>query len=192
MRINREIRAQRVRVIDKDGSQLGVLTLIDALSRAEAAGLDLVEISPSADPPVCKIIDYGKYRYQQTKKEKESKKSQHQVKVKEIKVKPNTDEHDLLTKLRHAREFIGKGNKVRITCMFRGREMMHPEFGEKVVKRMCRDLADIATAESPAKMLGRNLSVVLAPGGKKKNVTTTYEGRSHAKNETAKSDVSTL
>lgn len=191
MRINREIRAPRIRVIDNNGNQLGVLTLIDALTRAEAAQLDLVEISPSADPPVCKIIDYGKYRYQQTKKEKESKKSQHQVKVKEIKVKPNTDEHDVQTKLRHAREFIAKGNKVRITCVFRGREMMHTEFGEKVVKRMCQDLADIATAESPAKMLGRNLSVVLAPGGKKKNHTTT-QGKNYAKDENSKSGVSTL
>ncbi len=158
-----------MRVIDKDGEQLGVLTLIDALTRAEAAGLDLVEISASADPPVCKIIDYGKYRYQQTKKEKESKKSQHVVKVKEIKVKPNTDEHDLQTKTRHAREFITKGNKVRISCMFRGREMMHTEFGEKVVTRLCNDLSDIAAPESPPKMMGRILSVVLAPGAKKKN-----------------------
>ncbi|HVX00068.1 MAG TPA: translation initiation factor IF-3, partial [Candidatus Babeliaceae bacterium] len=102
MRVNREIRAARVRVIDKDGNQLGVLTLLDAIHRAEQVGLDLVEIAPTADPPVCKIIDFGKFRYQQTKKEKESKKSQHQVKVKEIKIKPNTDEHDLLTKLRHA------------------------------------------------------------------------------------------
>ena len=196
MRINREIRAPRVRVIDKDGEQLGVLTLIDALNRAEATGLDLVEISPSADPPVCKIIDYGKYRYQQTKKEKESKKSQHQVKVKEVKVKPNTDEHDIQTKLRHARDFIAKGNKVRITCVFRGREMMHTEFGERVVKRMCQELADIATAESPAKMLGRNLSVVLAPGGKKKPTTTTpttqAQGKNHAKDEAAKSDAGAL
>jgi len=194
LRINREIRAPRIRVIDKDGNQLGVLTLIDALTRSEAVGLDLVEISPSADPPVCKIIDYGKYRYQQTKKEKESKKSQHQVKVKEIKVKPNTDEHDVQTKLRHAREFIAKGNKVRITCTFRGREMMHTEFGEKVVKRMCQDLADIATTESPAKMLGRNLSVVLAPGGKKKSNTpvTTTQGKNYAKDENSKSDVGAL
>ncbi|MBS0615464.1 MAG: translation initiation factor IF-3 [Verrucomicrobia bacterium] len=171
MRINREIRAPRMRVIDKDGNQLGVLTLIDALSRAEQVGLDLVEIAPNAVPPVCKIIDFGKYRYEQAKKEKESRKSQHQVKVKEVKLKPNTDEHDLQTKLRHAREFITKGNKVRITCVFRGREMMHTEFGLKVVKRMCEDLSDIATPESPAKLLGRNLSVVLAPGGKKKNHT---------------------
>ena len=172
MRINREIRAARVRVIDKDGGQLGVLLLSEALMRAEQAGLDLVEISASSDPPVCKIIDYGKYRYQLTKKEKENKKSQHQVKVKEVKVKPNTDEHDLQTKIKHSREFIAKGNKVRITCMFRGRELMHPEFGEKVVQKMCEDLSDIATPESPAKLLGRSLSVVLAPGAKKKAVAS--------------------
>ena len=156
MRVNREIRASKVRVIDQDGDQLGVLTLVDALHRAEETGLDLVEISASADPPVCKIIDFGKYRYQQTKKERESKKSQHQVKVKEVKVKPNTDEHDVQTKLRSAREFIAKGNKVKITCVFRGREMMHPEFGQKVVKRMCTDLADIATPESPAEIFRKS------------------------------------
>lgn len=169
LRINREIRAPKVRVVDKDGGMLGVLTLAEALAKAEGVGLDLVEIAPSADPPVCKIIDFGKYRYQLTKKEKEQKKSQHQVKVKEIKIKPNTDEHDLVTKLKHAREFIVKGNKVRITCMFRGREMLHQEFGHRAVKRMIDDLSDIAAPESPAKMLGRNLSVVLAPGAKKKN-----------------------
>ncbi len=168
MRINREIRASRVRVIDKDGNQLGVLTLMDAISRAEQVGLDLVEISASADPPVCKIIDFGKYRYQQTKKEKESKKSQHQVKVKEIKVKPNTDDHDLQTKMRHAREFLAKGNKVKITCVFRGREMAHTEFGVRIVQKMCDDLADIANPESPAKLFGKMLTVVLAPGAKKK------------------------
>jgi translation initiation factor IF-3 len=166
LRVNREIRASRVRVIDKDGNQLGVLTLLDAIHRAEQVGLDLVEIAPTADPPVCKIIDFGKYRYQQTKKEKESKKSQHQVKVKEIKVKPNTDEHDIETKLRHARKFIAEGNKVKITCTFRGREMMHPEFGKKVIERMCTDLGDIATAEANPKFFAKTLSVVLAPGSK--------------------------
>lgn len=168
MRVNREIRAAQVRVIDKDGGQLGVLSLAEAMQQAELAGLDLVEISATSEPPVCKIVDFGKFRYQQTKKEKENKKAQHQVKVKEIKVKPNTDEHDILTKLRHAKEFIAKGNKVRITCSFRGREMQHTEFGERVVRRMCEDLSDVATAESPLKMLGRNLSVVLVPGAKKK------------------------
>lgn len=157
-----------MRVIDKDGNQLGVLTLVDALHRAEEVGLDLVEIAPTADPPVCKIIDFGKYRYQQAKKARESKKSQHEVKVKEVKLKPNTDEHDVQTKLRSAREFIEKGNKVKITCVFRGREMMHPEFGQKVVERMCTGLADIATPESPAKFFGKALTVVIAPGTKKK------------------------
>lgn len=168
LKINREIRAQKVRVIDNDGSQVGVLSLAEALAKAELAGLDLVEISPAADPPVCKIIDYGKFRYQQTKKEKEQKKTQHQIKVKEIKIKPNTSEHDLTTKIKHAREFIAKGNKVKLTCVFRGREMAHPEFGEKVMIRICDDLADVATPDSPAKLFGRSLTMVLAPGGKKK------------------------
>jgi len=155
-------------VIDKDGNQLGVLTMMDALSRAEHAGLDLVEIAPSADPPVCKIVDFGKYQYQQTKKEKESKKHQVKVKVKEVKVKPGTDDHDLATKLRHAREFIAKGNKVKITCTYRGREMARPEFGMKVVRGLCESLADVATPEAPPKLFGRALTVVLAPGAKKK------------------------
>lgn len=171
MRVNREIRAPRVRVIDQDGTQLGIMTMSEALYKAEHAGLDLVEISAGSEPPVCKIIDYGKYRYQITKKEKESKKSQHQVKVKEVKIKPNTDENDIRTKLKQAREFISKGDKVRITCVFRGREMQHPEFGEQVVKRMCDELADVAMTESEAKFLGRNLSVVLAPGARKKGST---------------------
>src|SRR5580698_1947257 len=116
--------------------------LAEALAKAELAGLDLVEIAPSAEPPVCKIIDFGKYRYQLTKKEKEQKKSQHQVKVKEIKLKPNTDEHDLMVKIKHAREFVAKGNKVRVTCVFRGREMLHPEFGKRIIERICEDLSD--------------------------------------------------
>ncbi len=168
LRINREIRVPKVRVVDEDGGQVGVLTLLEALTRAEQAGLDLVEIAPNAEPPVCKIIDYGKYRYQLTKKEKEQKKAQHQVKVKEIKIKPNTDDHDIEVKMKHAREFIAKGNKVRVTCMFRGREMLHSEYGRRAVQKFCDDLADVAAPESPPKMLGRNLSVVLAPGAKKK------------------------
>ena len=159
-------------MIDKDGGQVGVLTLPEALQKAELAGLDLVEIAPSAEPPVCKIIDFGKYRYQLTKKEKEQKKSQHQVKVKEVKLKPNTDEHDLMVKIKHSREFIAKGNKVRITCVFRGREMLHTEFGRRIIDRMCEDLSDVAAPESPARMLGRSMSVVLAPGAKKKTANS--------------------
>ncbi|HSX12477.1 MAG TPA: translation initiation factor IF-3 [Rhabdochlamydiaceae bacterium] len=190
MRVNRQIRAPRVRVIDKDGSQLGVLPITEALMRAENAGLDLIEISAGSDPPVCKIIDYGKYRYQMTKKEKESKKSQHQVKVKEIKMKPQTDEHDLQVKTRHAREFITKGNKVRLTCVFRGREMQHPEFGERVIKKMIDDLSDIAIPESNAKLLGRSLSVVLAPGVvKKKAAPQSKEGATEEKKINAQNEI---
>ncbi len=163
-----------MRVIDKDGEQLGILSVPEAIAKAELAGLDLVEIAPNAEPPVCKIIDYGKYRYQMTKKEKESKKSQHQVKVKEIKIKPTTDDHDVQVKARHAREFIQKGDKVRITCVFRGRELAHPEIGRKAVEKFCEDLSDIATPESEAKLMGRNLSTVLAPGGKKKATQDTH------------------
>lgn len=167
MRINREIRAEKIRVVSEDGALLGVMTPREAILQAEQAGLDLVEIAPNAKPPVCKIIDYGKFRYHQTKKEKDSRKSQHQVKVKEIKLKPNIDVHDFQTKVKHAREFITKGNKVRITCMFRGREMLHLNLGEKVVLRFCEELADIAAPESPPKQMGKSLSTVLNPTGKK-------------------------
>lgn len=167
MRVNRQIRALKVRVIDKNGQQLGVIPIQQAMSLAEADQLDLVEIAPNAQPPVCKIIDYGKFRYQQTKKEKESKKSQHQVKVKEIKLKPNTDEHDLQVKIKHAREFLEKGNNVRVTCVFRGREMAHPEIGKRIVKKIIESLADLATTDETPKIMGRSLSVTLMPGAKK-------------------------
>lgn len=178
LRVNRQIRASRVRVIDQDGKQQGILPIQQAQSLADSAGLDLVEISPNADPPVCKIVDYGKYRYHQTKKEKESKKSQHQVKIKEIKVKPTTDAHDLQFKLKHAREFIEKGNKVKFTCMYRGREMAHPEVGERTVQKLIDGLADIATPEGEPKLMGKSLSVTLAPGVKK-----TKEKKSESENE---------
>lgn len=168
MKVNREIRASKVRLINHLGEQVGIVSLQEAMALADEAGLDLVEVVPGASPPVCKIINYGKFRYDQTKREKESKKAQHQVKIKEVKIKPNIDPHDFDTKLRHAREFIEKGHKVKITCTFRGREMMHPEFGEKLLRKMCDTLEDIATPEVPQKMLGRILTIVLAPGGKKK------------------------
>ncbi|NGX63866.1 MAG: Translation initiation factor IF-3 [Candidatus Anoxychlamydiales bacterium] len=168
MRINRQIRATKVRLISKEGKQVGVLTITDALKLAEEEDLDLVEIAPNANPPVCKIIDYGKYKYQQIKKEKESKKAQHQVKIKEIKFKPNIDTHDFLTKEKHAKEFIEKGYKVRVVCTFRGREMLHVELGEKIIKRLIEDLQDIAAVEAPIKLMGKNMSTVLAPIGKKR------------------------
>lgn len=180
MRINRQIRAPKVRVIDSVGKQVGILSIQEAQTLADAAGLDLVEIAPTAKPPVCKIIDYGKYRYQVTKKEKESKKAQVQVKVKEIKVKPNTDDNDLRVKINHAREFVQKGNKVRLTCMFRGREMQHPEFGTRIIQKIIDSLADIATPEAPLKQMGRSLSVVIAPG-KKKNKEIKHENTESSK-----------
>jgi translation initiation factor IF-3 len=172
LKVNREIRAPKVRVISHTGEQIGVISIQEALAMADAEGLDLVEIVPGSNPPVCKIINFGKFRYDQTKREKESKKSQHQVKIKEIKLKPNTDDHDLETKIRHAKEFLSKGNKVKVTCTFRGREMAHPEIGDRLVQRFCMSLEDVAMAESPPKMMGRMLIAVLAPGAKKKKETT--------------------
>ena len=167
MRINREIRADKVRVITENGEQLGIMYLREALMKAEDMGLDLVEIAPTAKPPVVKIIDYGKFRYHQQKKEKEGKKAQVQIKVKEVKLKPNIDIHDFQTKLKHAREFILKGNKVRISIVFRGREMLHIDLGQRVVGDFCRELADISVVEAPAKLMGRTMTTVLAPSGKR-------------------------
>lgn len=168
MKVNREIRAPKVRVISHTGEQVGVVPLYEALAMAEEQGLDLVEIVPGSSPPVCKVMNFGKFRYDQSKREKENKKASHQIKVKEIKLKPNIDAHDLETKTKHAREFLISGNKVKITCTFRGREMMHPEIGDKIVQTMCQQLEDVSIAESPAKMMGRMLLVVLAPAAKKK------------------------
>jgi len=168
LRINKEIRAPKIRLIGKDGKQVGIVSNAEAQSHAQKDGLDLVEISPNAAPPVCKIVDYGKYRYQMTKKERESKKGQHQAKLKEIKVKPNIDEHDLQTKMRHAKDFLEKGNKVKVTCMFRGREMAHKDIGERLIKKIVEDLKEIAVCETPMKMFGRFLTVVLAPHKNKK------------------------
>lgn len=171
-RINRQIRAFKVRLIGPDGKQVGVVPTKEALILAESAGLDLVEIAPNVDPPVCKVIDYGKFRYDQTKREKESKKAQHQVKIKEIKVKPNIDEHDFMTKSKQARTFIEKGHKVKIACFFRGREMAFPQLGERVIQRMCEELQDVAQVESASKMMGRSMIVVLNPHTPKKLKTT--------------------
>lgn len=176
MRINKEIRADRLRVISEKGEQIGVLTFREALAMAEEAGLDLVEIAPNAKPPVAKIIDYGKFRYHQQKKEKDSKKSQVQIKVKEIKLKPNIDTHDFETKLKHAREFILKGNKVRLTIVFRGREMLHRDLGEKVVGQFCHELSDIALVEVAPKLMGRMMTTMLIPSGKRPKPTAPVVG----------------
>ncbi len=166
-------------MITEDGQQLGIMTFRDALAKAEEMGLDLVEIAPTAKPPVAKIIDYGKLRYHQAKKEKEGKKAQVQIKVKEIKLKPNIDTHDFETKLKHARDFLVKGNKVRISIMFRGREMLHIDLGQKVVKQFCDELADVATVEAPSKMMGRTMTLLLSPSGKRPKTETQKTGESN-------------
>ena len=170
MKVNREIRALRVRVITEDGEQLGVFTLQDALAKAQECGLDLVEIAPTAAPPVCKIIDYGKLRYQQTKREKINKKASHQTKIKEVKLKPNIDTHDLETKIKHAREFIEKGCKVKFTCMFRGREIVFADNGRKVLAEIIKALEDVAQSESSPKMFGKSLTMMLVPSTKEKKI----------------------
>lgn len=171
MRINREIRAPKVRVIDAEGKQVGVLATRDALLLAEKAGLDLVEFVPNAVPPVCKIINFGKFRYDQTKREKEGKKAQVAGRVKEVKFRPNIGDHDFDVKVSKIRDFLGKGFKVKITCTFRGREMAHVKVGEEVLNRLCQAIEGIGQVETPNKQMGRFLTLVLAPGsevGKKK------------------------
>ena len=160
------IRARQIRVISSKGDQLGIMAPSAALHIAEEEGLDLVEVSPKAEPPVCRIMDYGKYRYQLSKREKESKKHQHTVTVKEIKYRPKTGDHDYENKTKHVREFLEQGNKVKITIMFRGREMAHPEFGREILVRVFEDVKDVCK-EAPeaalARLEGRNMSVVLTP-----------------------------
>lgn len=168
MRVNREIKARRVRLIGEDGSQLGLYTLEEALKKASEMGLDLVEIAPKADPPVCKAIDYGKYRYQQTKKEKGMKKTSHQQKIKEVKFKPNIDKHDFEIKVRRARDFLEKGYKVKFTCMFRGREIVFVDNGKTLMRSVVEELGDIASPDAEPRMMGRMLSLMMSPGGKEK------------------------
>lgn len=152
-----------VRVISPTGEQLGILSLKEAINRAKDFQLDLVEVSPNANPPVCRIMDFGKYKYEQSKKEKESKKRQHTVTVKEIRLRPKTDEHDLETKIKHARKFLEQKNKVKFTIIFRGREMAYQDFGRELILRVQGILEDLAVPEAPPKMEGRRMIIILAP-----------------------------
>lgn len=152
-----------MRVIDPEGNQRGVIPLNSALSTAEDYGLDLVEVSPNATPPVCKIMDYGRFRYQQDKKQQEARKKQSAVQTKEIKVRPKTDAHDLEIKLGHIRKFISKKNKVKVTLMFRGREITMTDRGRDVLERIAEYAGEFAAVEQPPKMEGRTMSMVLGP-----------------------------
>mgnify|MGYP000593085544 CR=1 FL=1 len=160
--INEQIRDREVRVVSESGEQLGIMSAREAMKLAQEAELDLVKIAPTAKPPVCKIIDYGKYRYEQARKEKEAKKKQRTVEVKEVRLSPNIDTNDLNTKMNNARKFISKGNKVKVTLRFRGREMAHMSKTKYILDDFAEKLADIAAVDKPAKVEGRSIVLFLS------------------------------
>ena len=163
VRVNKQIRISPIRVIAADGAQLGIMEVDAALAQAIEQGLDLVEVAPMARPPVARIMDYGKFKFEQAKMARQAKKKQHVIHLKEVKFRPGIDEHDFLTKTRHAREFLGEGNKVKVTLMFRGRQIAHPELGREVVNRVATELSDVAKIEADAKFEGKFMTMILAP-----------------------------
>ena len=163
LQINEQIRDKELRVIDSDGSQLGIMSLRQAMEIAEQKNLDLVKIAPQANPPVCKIIDYGKFRFEQAKREKEARKNQRVVEIKEVRLSLNIDTHDFETKKNHALRFISEGNKVKASIRFRGREMGHPELGLEIMRRFADAMSEVANVEQPAKLEGRTMLMFLAP-----------------------------
>ena len=162
-RVNQRIRARQVRLIGANGEQMGVLPIKEALAIAEEQELDVVEVSPKSDPPVCKLMDYGKYKYRQSKRARKAKSKQHVVHVKELKLRPKISEHDYSFKLRHAKRFLEERDKVKVTMIFRGREMAHQDLGRNLMERFSQEVADIASLETPLKQEGRNLVMILAP-----------------------------
>jgi len=163
VRINQQIKAPEVRLIAPDGSQVGIVSLKEALEYAAAAHLDLVEVAPQATPPVCRVMDYGKYKYQQAKKLQEARRRATTIQVKEIKIRPKIEEHDMAFKLKSVRRFLADRDKAKITMIFRGREMAHQDRGYAILQRIAEDLADVAVVEQPPKQEGRTLSMILAP-----------------------------
>ncbi len=163
LQVNEEIRDKEIRVIDADGNQLGIMSAAQALEKAASKNLDLVKIAPQATPPVCKIMDYGKYRFEQAKREKEARKNQHIMDIKEIRLSLNIDTHDFETKLKHAAKFIAGGDKVKVSIRFRGREMGHPEIGLETMSRFAEACQEFAVVEKPAKLEGRTMLMFLAP-----------------------------
>jgi translation initiation factor IF-3 len=166
IRINDRINARQIRVIDDEGNQLGIMSPDDGLKEALARNLDLVEVAPNAAPPVCRILDYGKFKYQQSKREKESKKHQHIIHIKEVKYRPKIDVHDFNYKTNRVREFLSEGNKVKVTIMFRGRELAHPEFGHKILERVIEATKDLSQEDinpNHQRIEGRNMTMLLSP-----------------------------
>ena len=166
LRVNRQIRISPVRVISPDGEQVGIIPIERAMEIAEEQGLDLVEVAPMARPPVCRIMDYGKFKYEEQRQAREARKRQHHVQIKEVKMRPGIEDHDFEFKTRHARRFLEEGNKVKLTMMFRGRQMAHPEFGRQVLDRVSTMLQDVSKVEQFPQMEGRSMVMVLAPTAK--------------------------
>ncbi len=167
MQINEDIRDRELRVISADGEVIGIMSAAEALKIAEERNLDLVKIAPQAKPPVCKIMDYGKYRFEQTKREKEARKNQRVIEIKEIRLSLNIDKHDFETKVNHAKRFLGEGNKVKVSIRFRGREMAHPENGLVTMSNFAEACSEFSSVEKPAKLEGRSMLMFLAPKTKK-------------------------
>jgi translation initiation factor IF-3 len=161
-RMNDQIRAEKVRVVDADGEMRGVMTVREGIALAEEAGLDLVEVSPNADPPVCKILDHGKYKYELQKKAAEARKKQKVIDLKEIKIRPGIEKHDYEVKIRNARRFLEEGDKVKVTMRFRGREMSHQQIGMDVLKRVKEDLADLSKVDMEPRFEGRQIMMILS------------------------------
>lgn len=165
--VNENIRAREVRLIGANGDQIGVKSRVEALEMAQNANLDLVMVAPNAKPPVCRIMDYGKFRFEQQKKDKEARKNQKIINVKEVRLSPGIEEHDFNTKLRNARKFLEKGDKVKASIRFRGRAITHKELGQKVLERLAEQCTDLGSVESKAKMEGRSMFLILAPKNEK-------------------------
>jgi translation initiation factor IF-3 len=161
--VNWDIKAPEVRVIDPDGKQIGVLPVKEAIRIAAERGFDLVEVAPNSQPPVCRIMNYGKYKYQQSKRTQEARKHQTIIHIKEVKVRPRTEEHDFQFKLRHVKRFLDEGNKVKISILFRGREIAHPEFGKDMLNRFIEGVKDTMVIEQSPRLEGRNMVMILAP-----------------------------
>jgi translation initiation factor IF-3 len=186
VRVNERIRVPQVRVIGDDGSQVGVLTVREALIMAQSRGLDLVEVSPTARPPVCRIMDYGKFKYEQNRRARKAKKNQHQMQLKEIKMRPKIEDHDYDFKVEHARQFLEGRDKVKVTVTFRGREMAHQDIGYKLIQQVLVDLAEVCTVESPPRSEGRTLSAVLMPKPQQPGKPATKSDSPEPKREAAK------
>ncbi|RKX78660.1 MAG: translation initiation factor IF-3 [Spirochaetes bacterium] len=167
IRLNEKIRAREVRLIDENGSQRGIMPIVEALNIAREAGLDLIEVAPNANPPVCKILDYGKYKFDLEKRNKESRKKQKMLKMKEIRMQPKIEVHDLTFKTKHIKEFLDGGNKVKVTVRFRGREMAHTELGKEVLDKVIDILGDYCNVDKKPTMEGRFMSMILSPKTKK-------------------------